>query len=483
MISTQRAATASERRAAMADKPPYLSDEEWAEWLRDHPDLAAQPEDGKVVQFGQTRKRKPKPKPPPPGGWPPWLALCLVDEKGRILANLANAPIALRADSRVESVFTFDEMAQTAMLMRPLPVAPNGKSAGDGPIPRPAGDTDISQLQEWLQHQGLPRVGKETVHQAVDQRARERSFHPVRDWLNGLEWDGVDRLSGWLTTYLGADPAANGGLNGEDDPRPAGEAYLAAIGRMFLIAMVARIFQPGCKADYLLILEGEQGVEKSRACAALAGQWFSDSLPSLSDKDSRLHLRDKWLIEIAELAAFNRAETEALKAYITRTHERYRPPYGRKDVVEPRQCLFIGTTNRETYLKDETGGRRFWPVKTGAFDIEALERDRAQLFAQAVERYREDEHWWPDPKFEKLHIRPQQEARRDADAWEPKIADWLDRTTANKVLIWQVAQDALGIEPGRLSRADQNRIAGALITAEWVRARRTDKGKWWERKP
>ena len=314
----------------------------------DHEGGEAKPDDAAAV--GKRKRREDKHE--------GWLALCLVDEKGRILANLANVMIALRADPRVESVFTFDEMAQTAMLMRPLPVAPNGKPAGDRPIPRPAGDTDISQLQEWIQHQGLPRVGKETVHQAVDQRARERSFHSVRDWLNSLEWDGVDRLSGWLTTYLGADPAANGGLNGEDDPRSAGEAYLAAIGRMFLIAMVARIFQPGCKADYLLILEGEQGVQKSLACAALAGQWFSDSLPSLSDKDSRQHLRGKWLIEVAELAAINRAETEALKAYITRTHERYRPPYGRKDVVEPRQCLFIGTTNRETYLKDETGGRR-----------------------------------------------------------------------------------------------------------------------------
>jgi predicted P-loop ATPase len=115
-------------------------------------------------------------------------------------------------------------------------------------------------------------------------------------------------------------------------------------------------------------------------------------------------------------------------------------------------------------------------------DIAALERDRDQLFAEAVDRYRHCEQWWPDPAFEKAHIKPEQEARRDADAWEPKIAYWLERTTAPKVLIWQVAQDALGIEPGPLSRGDQNRIAAALFAAGWDRASRTGKGQWWEQK-
>lgn len=274
-------------------------------------------------------------------------------------------------------------------------------------------------------------------------------------------------LSGWLKIYLGASGPEN---------------YLIAIGRMFLIGMTARIFKPGCKADYLIVLEGDQGGEKSRACQVLAGEWFSDSLPDIHDKDARMHLRGKWLIEIGELAAFTRAESEALKAFITRDSERYRPSYGRKDVNEPRQCLFIGTTNRDAYIKDETGGRRFWPVSVGRINVDALKRDRDQLFAEAVDRYRHGEQWWPDAAFEKKHIKPQQEARRDADAWEPKIADWLHRTTSKKVLIWELAQDALGIEPGRLGRADQNRIAGALCAAGWGRGHRTGKGQSWERK-
>jgi predicted P-loop ATPase len=381
---------------------------------------------------------------------PYWLDRCIADERGRIVPNLANLMVPLRTALEISDAFAFDAMLQTPILRRELPIAPNGKSANSDPLPRPVRDADVSQLQEWLQHQGIPKIGRDQTHQAVDLRAQECSFHPLRQYLDGLTWDGESRLDRWLFSYLGVDPSA----------------YAAGIGRMFLVAMVARIYEPGCKADYMIVLEGTQGVGKSRVCRTLGGQWFSDSLPDIRDKDGVQHVRGKWVIEIAELAAIGRAEAEALKAFFSRPIERYRPSYGRKEVTEPRQCVFVGTTNKAIYLKDETGARRFWPVRVGKIDIDALTDNRDQLFAEAVERYRMGEQWWPDGEFEQRHIRPEQEARYEADPWEQAIADYIGQYS--RVRVTDIARDALHIETvGKIGTADQRRITSVLASQGW----------------
>ena len=169
--------------------------------------------------------------------------------------------------------------------------------------------------------------------------------------------------------------------------------------------------------------------------------------------------------------AMNRAETAHLKAFITRTTERYRPSYGRREVIEQRQCVFVGTTNRDTYLRDESGGRRFWPIKAGAIDTTALGRDRDQLFAEAVHLFRAGVPWWPDKTFEREHIQPQQAARYEADVWEDTIREFLGKHP--RVTIGQVARDALGIETPRIGTATNAALRPHSNKLGWRRMPKT----------
>jgi predicted P-loop ATPase len=390
---------------------------------------------------------------------PVWLALCAADDKGRQYPNLQNVMIALRNDPKYEGAFKYDEMLRTVVLTQPIEDEAEPIEDEADFHPRPATDVDISALQERLQIAGLRYLGKETTHQAVELRAEECKFHPVKEYLDSLRWDGTPRLSAWLSTYLGAQQTT----------------YSGGIGRMALIAMVARIYEPGCKADHMLVLEGPQGNLKSSTCTVLGGPHFSDNLPDVTqEKDAAQHLRGKWLVEVSEMHAMSRAENAHLKAFITRTVERYRPSYGRREVVEPRQCVFIGTTNKNVYLRDETGARRFWPVATGAIDIEGLRRDRDQLFAEAVHAYRQGEAWWPTSQFEREVIAPQQAERYEADAWQETIGVYLDPEL--RPTVGQVAREALHIETPRIGVADQRRIAAILEQLGWRRLPKDRRG-------
>jgi predicted P-loop ATPase/5S rRNA maturation endonuclease (ribonuclease M5) len=373
-----------------------------------------------------------------------WTRSLAVNKSNEPLPTLENALICLRNDSTLKDRLSFDQMRRAPMI--------------NNSPPQPIEDTDITDIQEYMQITGIKRISGDTVRQAVVGYCSDRPYHPVQTYLNALEWDGVDRS---LARYLGAKC---------DD-------YNNTICHLFLISMVARIFEPGCKVDYMLVLEGPQGVLKSTACRVLfSNDYFSDNLPDITTgKDAQQHLRGKWGIEIAELHAFNRADSHLLKQFVSRQHERYRPPYGHMEVLEPRQCVFIGTTNKEAYLKDETGGRRFWPVITGTIDIDALRRDRDQLLAQAVFEYRVGLDWWPDHTFEDQHIKPQQDARYDQDAWFGKVLanlKGLSQTTIAEVAL------GLGIETSRLDKPVQMRIASILRELKWEK-KHTDRGNIW----
>ena len=385
-----------------------------------------------------------------------WLSQCIKDVKGKPLPILANAYIALKHDPAVRDALAYDEMACTAMLMHQIGV-PMG---GELEVPRPLTDKDVDDIQKLLQHAGLDRICREPVHSAINCHAREHGYHPLRDYLESLSWDGKPRANVWLITKLGAENAD----------------YVHMIGQMFLISMVARIFEPGCKADHMLVLEGPQGALKSTACQVLGGEWFSDGLPDITaGKEASQHLRGKWLIEVAEMHAYSRAEASLLKSFISRQVERYRPAYGRLEVHERRQCLFIGTTNKETYLRDETGGRRFWPVKCGEIDIEGLAADRDQLFAEAIYLYHAGVPWWPERQFELQEILPRQAERYEGDPWEETVSEFL--VGKSRATISQVAKDGLFIETPRIGKSDQNRIAAIMMAIGWMRGKRGDKGE------
>jgi len=401
------------------------------------------PDDDNILKFAAARDKEAE-----------WLSACLRSNNGQPLGVLANALLALRA--QWPQHFAFDEMARTPALMQPLVGADRFK-------PRPVSDDDVTALAELLQQAGLKRMPRDNVHYAIALVAREHSFHPVRTYLEALKWDGTSRLEQFLTTYFGCKQTD----------------YTKAVGRMFVVSMVARIFQPGCKADYMLVLEGAQGILKSKACAALAGDWYSDNLPDITTgKEASQHLRGHWLIEVSELHSLSRAEASLLKAFVSRQVERYRPPFGRLEVHEPRQCTFIGTTNKSVYLKDPTGGRRFWPIKCGSIKVDALEAARDQLFAEAVHLYHSGAHWWPARDFEAQHIAPEQVARYDNDCWEDKISEYIAKR--ERVTVWQVAHEALFIETPRIGTADQRRIASVLEFLNWERLDKDWKGaRWW----
>jgi predicted P-loop ATPase len=330
------------------------------------------------------------------------------------------------------------------------------------------------------------------VGRAIGPVAREHRIHPVRDWLDTLKWDGTPRIETWTSIYLGADPTD----------------LHHTIGALWLISAVARIYRPGVKADHMLILEGQQGARKSTALKVLAGEhWFTDELPELGSKDAALHMQGVWIVEIAELDAIGRAEVSRIKAFLTRTTDRFRPPYGRNTIEVPRQCVFAGTVNPDTYLRDETGNRRFWPLRCGTIDIPALSRDRDQLWAEAVHRFRAGAIWWIEDPAVLVEAKAAQDARYQADAWDARIDRWLthDVRRVNRgfasiddwkneereraepitdVSVGEILEGALGIEPAKWTKIDQMRIGAWLKSRQWerYRARSGETREWRYRK-
>jgi predicted P-loop ATPase len=386
-----------------------------------------------------------------------WRNNLIVSASGIPKPLLANAMIALRDSATWHGVLSFDAFAQQTMLENEPPWDLSDRTWD----PRPWTPQDDLLLTNWLQQRDVG-VNVATAAQAVEAVARDRSFHPVLEYLGSLEHDGTARTSNWLATYLGAEPSR----------------YNEHIGRAMLIGAVARIHNPGCKVDTVPIFEGPQGARKSTAIKALFDPWFTDELADLGSKDAAMQTRGVWGVEISELDAMSRGEVSKIKAFISRTTDRFRPPYGNRIIESPRSCVFWGSTNADGYLKDETGGRRFWPVKVGRIDIDGLLEVRDQLWAEAVVLYEANVPWWITKNEVLKDAESQQAARYVGDPWETAIERYASNET--EVTVEKVLRDGLGIELTRCGQIEANRVARSLRSLGFVRVqRRTGDKRWW----
>jgi predicted P-loop ATPase len=377
---------------------------------------------------------------------------------GHVTSDLPNIVTILTCDERWRGVIGFDAFRMTHAKRKAPPWHPDDAPADRGQLTGIWLDADDTRTVSWLAREYGLRHDTAKIRKVIEMVAYRDPFHDVRDYLSSLRWDGIRRLESWIPTYLGA----------------AASSYTAMVGQWWMRSAVARIFRPGCKVDHVLILEGEQGVGKSTALRLITGSdWFTDELPDLHNKDSYLQLRGKWVIEMSELDTLSRADAGRAKSFFTSSTDTYRAPYGHTTVDVPRQCVFAGSVNHDAYLRDETGNRRYWPVKVAQIDLEALARDRDQLWAEAYAQFSSGDRWHPE-KGERPVIAEQQEERFAGDEWESTVARWLTSSAARRrpfVTLGEVLLSALSIEPGKWTRPDQTRVGVILMRLGWTKRR------------
>jgi putative DNA primase/helicase len=284
------------------------------------------------------------------------------------------------------------------------------------------------------------------VQEAIVFLAKENGFHPVRDYLSGLEWDGVARLHDLFKVGFGGTASAD---------------YLEDAGAKFCIGAVARIFDPGCKVDNMVVVTGKQGIGKSTAFSVLSSGWFSDSALVIGDKDAFMQMAGCWFYEVAELDSFKKAENTRIKQFLSSKKDKFRPPYGKHVVERPRQTILVGTTNEDQFLNDPTGSRRFVPIAATRIDIAWLVANRDQLWAEAVVRYKALEPWhYADESAERLAA--ESVPYQQDDVWEPSVYDFLVRTKKPLIYVLDVLTAGIGLEVARITRADKQRVMHIL---------------------
>lgn len=336
-----------------------------------------------------------------------WTKRLRFTAKGALAQTIENVAVVLEHDPKLAGRLAYDEMERSIVTREDLPWR-----QVDGPSQWV--DADDAQLRLYLERAyGLS--GKDRIFDAVNVVAQDHAFHPVRQYLDGCVWDGTPRVETLLVDYLGAEDST----------------YVRAVTRKTLAAAVARIYRPGCKFDYMLTLQGRQGLGKSALIAKLGGAWYSDSFTTTSGKEAYEQTLGVWILEVGELAGLRKAEVEPVKLFISKTSDRFRPAYGRRIQDFPRQCIFIGTTNETQFLRDTTGNRRFWVVATPnepTHDLWAeLEPETVRrIWGEAVALWRAGEPLYLSKELEAVAAE-QQSAFTEEDARTGEVQAYLDR--------------------------------------------------------
>jgi putative DNA primase/helicase len=379
-----------------------------------------------------------------------WIRGLIVSSEGRPIRGLANTLHVLSTHPDWLGVLAYDAFAEAITKISPPPTRhqDGASSAGEWT------EADSTRTVAWF----AAVVGFEPTTQHVDAAvaavAERTVIHPVRNYLRSLTWDGTCRLDTVLSAYFGASDTD----------------YTRAVGARWMISAVARVMEPGCQADSMLVIESrQQGTGKSTALEALASpEWFADTGISIGDKDSYQALRARWIYELGELDSIRGREITRVKMFLSARTDTYRPSYGRRTRQFPRQTVFAGSTNESEYLVDSTGNRRFWPICCRTIDVEAIRRDRDQLWAEAVARYDSGSRWHLDtPELRALAVEAQAERQVD-DPWIDHVRDWLGRLGAAEIAAGvttaRVLSDALHMDEGR-QRHDMTIRAGHVLRA------------------
>ncbi|KVD59444.1 VapE domain-containing protein [Burkholderia ubonensis] len=375
-------------------------------------------------------------------------------DKGTLLPTLGNVHLILSNHKAWQGIIAQDDFAGR-VVKRKAPPFPQG-AAGEWT------DMDDYRCTLWLSQKYGISVRPDIVMSAVLLVADATHFHDVREYLNGLEWDGVERVRAMPSKYL----------------HVVDSEYVQLAFMKWMIAAVARVVEPGCKVDNVLILEGRQGWRKSTALKVLAGkQWFTDTPIQIGNKDTYAVMAGKWIIELAELDSLNKTDSSAAKSFFATETDRFRNFYGKRATDVHRQCVFAGSVNFDAYLKDESGNRRYWPLRCGGLvDIDGIARVRDQLWAEAVHLYREGVVWHVT-EAERPLFEIEQAERYEGDVYEDVIGKQLEyaaRTTMEEIL-----RDVLKLDSSKWTLPEQRRIGKALKSLGWVRKRESTGSRGW----